>query len=171
MLFTAKYVIPITSSYIEDGAVLVRDDKIADVGPAALLRERYPQEEVRDMGLSALMPGFVDVHTHLGYTVLRGMFGDLPYAEWKRRVLHVEPFLSIDDWVDSARIGALETVASGITTIADISMSGITRIPAKEIGLRARVYHEVMTVRKEHAEDVVRAVGKVVGACRAGRGR
>ena len=40
-------------------------------------------------GLIAL-PGLVDVHTHLGYTALRGMFGDLPYSDWKRAVLRRE---------------------------------------------------------------------------------
>lgn len=157
MLLSAKYVVPITAPYIEDGAVLVRDDKIEDIGTAAALMERYPEEEVRDLGLSVLMPGFVDVHTHIGYTALRGMFGDLPYAEWKRRVLRTEPFFTEEDWLDSARIGALEAVASGVTTIADISVSGISRIPVQEMGLRARVYHEVMTTQKGHAKDVVSA--------------
>ena len=157
MLLIAKYVIPVTSPYIEDGAVLVRDDKILDLGPASQLKDKYPEEEIRDFGLSVLMPGFVDVHTHLGYTALRGMFGDLPYAEWKRQVLHTEPFFTEEDWLDSARIGALEAVASGITTIADISASGVSRIPASEMGLRARVYYEVLTAQKEHAADAVRA--------------
>ena len=103
MLLIAKYVIPVTSPYIEDGAVLVRDDKILDLGPASQLKDKYPEEEIRDFGLSVLMPGFVDVHTHLGYTALRGMFGDLPYAEWKRQVLHTEPFFTEEDWLDSAR--------------------------------------------------------------------
>ena len=157
MLLIAKYVIPVTSPYIEDGAVLVRDGKILDLGPASQLKDKYPEEEIRDFGLSVLMPGFVDVHTHLGYTALRGMFGDLPYAEWKRQVLHTEPFFTEEDWLDSARIGALEAVASGITTIADISASGVSRIPASEMGLRARVYYEVLTAQKEHAADAVRA--------------
>ena len=155
MLLTAKYVIPITEPYIEDGAVLVSGDKIADVGTADDLKTKYPNEEVRDFGLSALMPGFVDLHTHLGFSVMRGMFGDLPYAQWKRAVLHTEPFMSREDWIDSARVGALEAVASGITTVADISASGISIIPVHEMGLRARVYYEVLTTQKEHAHDVV----------------
>lgn len=155
MLLTARYVIPITTPYIEDGAVLVRDDEIMDVGPAAYLKAKYPEEETRDFGLSVLMPGFVDVHTHIGYTALRGMFGDLPYAEWKRQVLHCEPLFTEEDWVDSARIGALEAIASGITTIADISASGCSRIPIREMGLRGRVYYEVLTTQKGHAEAVV----------------
>lgn len=155
MLFTAKYVIPVTSPYIEDGAVLVRGDAIEDVGPAEFLKAKYPEEEVRDFGRAALMPGFVDVHTHLGYTVLRGLFDDLPYAEWKREVLRREPLFEADDWKASARLGALEAVASGVTTIADITSTGCSVTAADEIGLRARIYDEVLTTRKEHAEAVV----------------
>lgn len=155
MLFTAKYVIPVTSSYIEDGAVLVRDDKIADVGPAEFLKAKYPDEEVRDMGLSALLPGFINVHTHLGYTVLRGMFDDVPYAEWKRKMLWREPLFSRDDWRASADLGALEAVASGITTIADITSDGASLEAADKIGLRARIYNEIMTVHADHATQAV----------------
>lgn len=155
MLLTAKYVVPITSPYIEDGAILVREDEILDIGHAGHLKDKYPEEEVKDLGLSVLMPGFVDVHTHIGYTALRGMFGDLPYAKWKRNVLHTEPFFTPDDWLDSARVGLLEAIASGITTIADISTSGVSRIPVQEMGLRARVYLEVLTTEKQKAKDVV----------------
>ena len=155
MLFTAKYVIPITSPSIEDGAVLVRGKRIADIGPAAFLKAKYPDEMVRDFGLSALMPGFVDVHTHLGYTAMRGLFDDLPYAEWKREVLRREPFFTKEDWNDSARLGSLEAVASGITTIADITSSGSSFVAADEIGLRARIYREVMTTNGAHAQSVV----------------
>lgn len=155
MLLTAKYVIPIATPFIEDGAVLVKDGKIADVGPADELKKRYPDEEVRDYALSALMPGFIDVHTHLGYTALRGMFEDLPYAEWKRAVLHREVFFEKEDWRDSARLGALEAVASGITTIADITSSGSSFYAAMELGLRARIYREVLTTQVDHVEQVV----------------
>lgn len=103
MLLTAKYVMPITSPFIEDGAVVVHDDKIVAVGPAAKLKAEYPDEEVRDFGLAAISPGFVDLHTHLRYTALRGLFEDMPYADWKRAVLRCEPFLSHGDWEEIGR--------------------------------------------------------------------
>ena len=155
MLLTAKYVIPVTSSYIEDGAVLVHGEEIEDIGPASYLKERYPNEEVKDFGLSALMPGFVDTHTHLGYAALRGMFDDLPYAEWKREVLKRELFFSEQDWADSARLGALEAVASGVTTVADITASEGTFNAVQEIGLRAVIYREVATMHGDHVDKVV----------------
>ena len=82
MLLCAEHIIPIAGEPIDDGAVLVRDGRIVEVGGAQRMKAHYPQEEVRDFGRSAIMPGFVDCHTHLEYTALRGIVHDVPYAEW-----------------------------------------------------------------------------------------
>jgi imidazolonepropionase len=50
---------------IENGAVLVRDEKILEVGTTNDLKERYPNEPMLDASNCVLMPGFVDPHTHL----------------------------------------------------------------------------------------------------------
>ncbi|MFH2104165.1 MAG: imidazolonepropionase [Chloroflexota bacterium] len=52
-------------SIIENGAVLVREDKIVAVGPTAELRLGHPEEPTLDVSGCVLMPGFVDPHTHL----------------------------------------------------------------------------------------------------------
>ena len=57
MLLCAQYVLPITSEPIHNGAVLVRDGAIRDVGDAAMLKLRYPDEEVSDFGQAAILPG------------------------------------------------------------------------------------------------------------------
>jgi len=50
---------------IENGAVLVRDEKIVAVGPSGELRAAYPGEPTLDAAGCVLLPGFVDPHTHL----------------------------------------------------------------------------------------------------------
>ena len=50
---------------IENGAVLVRDEKIVEVGTTAEMRTKYPDEPTLDASGSVVMPGFVDPHTHL----------------------------------------------------------------------------------------------------------
>lgn len=155
MLLTAKYVMPITSSFIENGAVLVRDDKIEAVGTAEELKAQYPDEELKDFGLAALMPGFVDCHTHLRYTALRGLFEDMVYADWKRAMLQVEPFFEKEDWEVSARLGALEAIASGITTVADVAFVSAAAHAVDEGGLRAICFREVTTVRPDSVERVM----------------
>ncbi len=54
-----------TLGIIENGAVLVRDEKIVAVGSTDGLREAYPGEPTLDASGCAVMPGFVDPHTHL----------------------------------------------------------------------------------------------------------
>lgn len=50
---------------IPAGAVLVRDGLIEAVGTSAELLDAYPNEDRFDAGGRAVLPGFVDPHTHL----------------------------------------------------------------------------------------------------------
>ena len=50
---------------LDDGAVLIQGDAIAAVGSSAELRAAYPNEMTLDASGRAVMPGFVDPHTHL----------------------------------------------------------------------------------------------------------
>jgi len=50
---------------IENGAVLIRDEKIVAVGQTETLRVAYPGEPSLDATGCVVMPGFVDPHTHL----------------------------------------------------------------------------------------------------------
>lgn len=160
MIYTARYVLPISSPFIEYGAVVIEDDKILAVGVADEMKAQYPHHKVEDLGLAAIMPGFVDVHTHLEYTIMRGLIEDLPYSQWKYEVMKREPLLNDQDWLDSAVIGALEASASGITTIADITTSGASLEAAQKVGLRAFIYREVETMDKRQVDAVMD------GACR-----
>jgi len=54
-----------TLGIIENGAVVMRDEKIVAVGTTAELRASYPHEPTLDASNCVLMPGFVDPHTHV----------------------------------------------------------------------------------------------------------
>ncbi len=54
-----------TLGIIEDGAVVIREEKIVAVGTTAELRASYPDEPTLDAARCVVMPGFVDPHTHL----------------------------------------------------------------------------------------------------------
>lgn len=143
MLIKARYVLPISAPYIEDGAIVIRDDKIVAIGKASDLEKKYAGEQTYDYRLSALIPGFVDTHTHLEYTAMRGLVDDVPYGQWKSKLMAYEALFDQQDWIDSARLGALEALASGITTIADITQTGASGYAAQATGLRGIIYREV----------------------------
>ncbi len=143
MILTAKWLLPISSKPIKDGAIVIEGTKIKDVGIAKKMVNKYPDEEVSDFGKAVILPGFVDLHTHLEYSVFRGVCDDLGYADWKIQLTIKSRVLTKDDWIHSAYLGALEAVQSGITTIADITKSGASLTAAKDAGLRGIIYYEV----------------------------
>jgi imidazolonepropionase len=54
-----------TLGIIENGAVLIRDEKILAAGPTDELRASYKDEPTLDASGCVVMPGFVDPHTHV----------------------------------------------------------------------------------------------------------
>ena len=61
------------------GAVLVRDGRIADVGPADRLRAAHPQARITDHGRALISAGFVDAHVHYPQTAI--------IASWGKRLI------------------------------------------------------------------------------------
>jgi len=166
MLLTARYVLPVATPHIENGAVLVRGDRIVEIGDFDHLRALHPDEPVRDFGLAALAPGFVDLHTHLEYTAMRGLVDDLPYSKWKLQLMQREQLLSSQDWDDSALLGGLEALQSGITTVADITETGASGHAAQAVGLRGVIYREVATMERSMVDKVMKRASGDIAAWR-----
>jgi cytosine/adenosine deaminase-related metal-dependent hydrolase len=144
MLYRAKWVVPIAGDPIEDGGVLVRDDRIAAIGKAAALEGSLSLFEVRELGEVALLPGLVNTHSHLELTLMRGLLEELDFREWIGRLTDIKlNRMTGNDLIDSARLGALEAVRSGVTCCGDTCDSGLALDALLESGIRGIVYQEV----------------------------
>ena len=119
---------------VRDGAVGIRSDRIAYVGPdaAGLGGRRVIAAE----GQLAI-PGLVNVHTHAILSHSRGMTEDLGFAPaYTPGVPHAYD-LREDEAVALARLGALEAMLFGSTLINDMYIHAAATLPAMgEIGLR-----------------------------------
>ncbi len=155
MLLCAEHIIPVTQPPIDDGAVLVRDGRIVEIGGAQRMKSRYPEEEVRDFGRAAIMPGFVDCHTHLEYTVLRGIVHDVPYAEWLAHEHAKADMMTRDDRYDSALLGGMEMLSGGVTTVADFTGTGASREAVRDLGLRSVIYRSVGVPEKSKVDSTI----------------
>jgi len=140
MIYHAHYVIPITQEPIEDGEILVRDGKIEAVGKD--ISSALPDEPVEAFGHAAIMPGFVNVHTHLDYTILRGTADNEPFLPWIRHLTNTAKKMHQEDFLASSRLGLLQLVRSGVTAIGDSTYSGAVVQAANEAGLRVIIYQE-----------------------------
>jgi len=171
MLLTARYVLPVAAPHIRDGAVLVRDDRIVEIGELDVLREAHPDEEIKDFGHACLMPGFVDLHTHLEYSAMRGLVDDFPYSQWKIQLMGMEERLDESDWEDAALLGVHEALQSGITTVADITHAGASTRAVADAGLRGFLYREVQTMKKDAVDGVMSAALQDIESWRGLDGR
>lgn len=55
-----------------DGAILVKGDKIADIGKSGALLAKYGDEEQLDLTGRIIIPGLITTHMHTAQTLLRG---------------------------------------------------------------------------------------------------
>jgi cytosine/adenosine deaminase-related metal-dependent hydrolase len=136
-VLSADWVLPVGGPPIADGAVAVADGRIAAVGPSA---ELGAGERFRD---AAIVPGFVNAHTHLEYAVYAGFGDGLPFDRWLLDHVGRKRRLAGEDPIAIARLGAAECLASGVTTVGDASFTGAGAPACAEVGLRAIVYLEV----------------------------
>lgn len=156
MLLSAKYIIPVTSEPLVDSAILVRDGKIYDIGDADKMRTRWPDEEYRDFGTAAIIPGLIDLHTHMENSVLRGIVPDQPYISWIQSVRAIAAKLDVHDWHSSAVLGSLEALSAGVTCVCDMSNTGASCSVISKMGLRGIVYREVGAMDKRRVYDTMR---------------
>ena len=131
---SAGWVIPVDGPPIADAFVAWEDGRIVEVGPG---------RAERHYGDALILPGLVNAHSHLEYAVYAGFGDGLAFGGWLATHIARKRRLEGDDMVAIARLGAAESLASGITTTADYSFSGAAATAANDLGLRAIVYLEV----------------------------
>ncbi|MCL2888993.1 MAG: amidohydrolase family protein [Eggerthellaceae bacterium] len=148
MLLCAQHVLPIRAKPIVNGAVLVRGGEIRDIGELRMLKLRYPNEEIKNFGQAALMPGLINLHTHLETSALRGIVHDVPYSTWLMMLIEKTAKVDSADWYDSAILGGLEAISSGTTCIADITTTDAVCSATKHLGIRSVLYREVGAMDK-----------------------
>jgi 5-methylthioadenosine/S-adenosylhomocysteine deaminase len=164
-ILIARWVVPVSQPPIPDGAVCTRAGRILWVGP----RDAVPGElrpagtEVLDLGDAAVLPGLVNVHTHVELTALRGYCESLDFFAWIRALTDVKyKFLAASDFLASARWGALEALRGGVTTVADASDSCQVVRALADTGLNGVVYQEVFGPDGRQASDQVRRLAAVI---------
>lgn len=151
--YRARIVLPLSAPPIEDGVVAVQAGRVAAVGRA----RDFSPAGVEDLGDVILMPGLINAHCHLDYTVMRGaILQQENFPNWVRRINELKRTLTDDDYLESIAKGFAELKKWGTTSVFNIESFPelMVRLPAPP--LRTWWFYELLDIRNRiHTEDVV----------------
>ena len=138
IVVTGGTVLTMAGPNIDHGAVAIDGGKIVAVGKAADITAKYSgKSTIRTTG--AILPGFVNAHTHVPMTLFRGIADDLDLMDWLQHYIFPTEAKNVTaDFVTwGTRLAAAEMIESGTTTFADMYYfeSDIAR-ETKKAGLR-----------------------------------
>lgn len=145
IIYSARWVLPIISPVIEDGAVAVDNSTIVAVGLRRDIVSRFPDSQTWDFGEAAILPGFVNAHSHLELSVMRGFLEreESDFFAWLRKLTFARMVMTPEDLLVSATCGAIEAARAGVTCLGDASSSSTQAMKAlRVVGLRGIVYQE-----------------------------
>lgn len=152
LLVQADYLYPMSEDLpvIINGEVAVQDNRIIYVGPKTPDGTWIAAQIVDGRG-TALLPGFVNCHTHTASVVFRSQTDDFTSADALYTVaFRMEKELGPEEWHDLSLLGCADMIRAGVTTINDLWYSPDELADVvNQSGLRAIIANKVFDVKME----------------------
>src|SRR5215218_5573295 len=151
MILRARHVVTMDGELIDNGAVRVEGNRIAEVGGWSEVKTSGTSGTL-DLGECALLPGLINAHCHLDYTSLRTTIPPRPsFTDWIEAINARKASLTAEDYLQSISAGFSEAAGFGTTTIANLEafpelLSRMTAPP-----LRTWWFPELIDVRTDQS--------------------
>lgn len=104
---------------IPNGSILIEKGEIKAIVPGRL---EHPEAEMTDAEEMFVLPGFINTHTHVPMTMLRGYADDLPLHQWLTE--HIFPaearLVNAENVRTATRLAFIEMIKSGTTCFNDM---------------------------------------------------
>ena len=133
--------------------ILIEDGHIVRIALSGESFDIPSGTEVVDCSGKALMPGLVNMHTHAGMSLMRGVGEDIPFHEWLDRIWALEEGLDEEYVYHATKVACLEMIKTGTTTFNDqYWYMPMAYKAASEMGIRAALSY-VICDRNDPAES------------------
>jgi 5-methylthioadenosine/S-adenosylhomocysteine deaminase len=143
-LIHAKWIITCepNNKVLENHALVISDGIIKDILPSQQATERYPTTLIEHYNTHAVMPGFVNCHTHVAMNLFRGLADDLALMDWLNN--HIWPaeknWVSAEFVYDASLLAMAEMIRSGTTCFNDMYFFLQSTAQAADVaGIRANI--------------------------------
>lgn len=159
----AKYILADSCALVPNGSVRILDDgHISEVAPwnhAA----RSPSAAVMDWGSAVILPGFINAHAHLELTSLCNRLTRYSsFTDWLSQLIASRRSWDTAAVCASIREGIAQSLASGTTTVGDISSTGIVRRAARNSPIRKVVFEESIALSPGQAGEKIAEVRRAL---------
>ncbi len=155
MIVRARTVVTMDGPPIENGAVAVEDNRIVAVGTLPDL-QWLSDGPVIDLGEQVLMPGLINAHCHLDYSMMRlAISPPKSFTAWVQRINALKRSLDNDDYLAAVKRGFAELRKWGTTSVGNIEAFPelMTRLPPSP--LRTWWFYEMIDIRHRVTTDDV----------------
>jgi 5-methylthioadenosine/S-adenosylhomocysteine deaminase len=107
---------------IENGSIVIEDDKIVAVGTASEVAAKYRGARVINAAGKVIIPGLINTHTHVPMSLFRGISDDLDLQDWLTKYIFPAEAKNVDEQFVRAgtRLGLAEMIRGGTTTYCDM---------------------------------------------------
>jgi cytosine/adenosine deaminase-related metal-dependent hydrolase len=120
MIIRSRTVVPMEGEPIENGAVAVEGNRIVSVGRFEEVKANHGAE-ILDLGEQILLPGLINGHCHLDYTMLRGQIPPQEsFTDWISAINAHKAALQDDDYLTAIANGLAEAQNFGTTTLVNL---------------------------------------------------
>lgn len=149
---SARWIFPVSSLPIADGLLTIAGDRIVAVEP------RGRRSADLDLGEAAILPGFVNAHTHLDLSGLRGQCPpSSDFTAWLRQVIAHRRATAPEQIEADIRAGLAESLRHGTTLLGDISAGGCSWDVLVDAPIRSVVFYELIGLTQERGAAALEA--------------
>ena len=155
MIVRARTVVTLDGPPIENGAVAIEDNRIVAVGTLPDL-QWLSDGEVVDLGEQVLLPGLINAHCHLDYSMMRlAISAPKSFTAWVQRINALKRSLDSNDYLAAVQRGFRELRKWGTTSVGNIEAFPelMTRLPPSP--LRTWWFYEMIDIRHRITTDDV----------------
>lgn len=164
-LIHARWIIPVEPESVtyENHTLVIDKGRIIDLQPTDVAKLMYQGATTENLNTHALLPGFINCHTHAAMSLMRGIADDLPLMDWLQN--HIWPLEQ--KWMseafvrDGTDLAIAEMILGGTTCFNDMYFfPDVTAQQAIQHGIRACVGMVVIDFPTVWAENSAAYIAK-----------
>jgi 5-methylthioadenosine/S-adenosylhomocysteine deaminase len=164
-LIHARWIIPVEPESVtyEYHSLVIDKGRIIDLLPTDVAKQKYQGTATENLNTHALLPGFINCHTHAAMTLMRGIADDLPLMDWlQNHIWPLEQKWMSEAYVrDGTDLAIAEMILGGTTCFNDMYFfPDITAQQAVQHGIRASIGLIVIDFPTVWAENSVTYIAK-----------